>query len=402
MTAKQMLSGTYTAPGVERVHYGAGSVSKLTEELDRLGASRALIITGRTLKKEGALLQRIQVLLGNRCAGVFSETRQHVPRPTVIAATEAAREVDADVLVSFGGGSPIDTAKLVAMCLAEEVSDEDQLDRYRILFQYPDRLEIPAVNSDCLPHVSISTTLSAGEFTNFAGATDEIRKVKDLYTGDGLWVTTAILDPEMATATPSWLWASTGIRSVDHAVETVCSRNSLPVADALALEALRLLFQNLPESAAERQNLEAALICQIAAWMSISSLTNVQVGLSHGLGHQLGARADVPHGVTSCIILPRVLEFNLPVTGEEQRRIAEAMGVDTRALTDEAASAAAVEELEGLIDRLGIPRRLRDWGVSESDLPAIATDALEDLVVASNPRPITGPEEIVELLHRAL
>jgi len=316
MTTRQMSSGTYTAPAVERVHYGAGSVSKLTEELDRLGASRALIITGRTLREEGTLLQRIRDLLGNRCAGVFSETRQHVPRPTVLAATKTARETKADLLVSFGGGSPIDTAKLVAMCLVEEVSDEDQFDRYRILFQYPDRLEVPVVNSDCLPHISISTTLSAGEFTNFAGATDEIRKVKDLYTGDGLWVTAAILDPEMATSTPSWLWASTGIRSVDHAIETVCSRNSLPVADALALEALRLLFQHLPASAADRQNQEAALICQIAAWMSISSLTNVQVGLSHGLGHQLGARADVPHGVTSCITLPRVLEFNRPFPGE--------------------------------------------------------------------------------------
>lgn len=402
MTTKQILSGTYTVPAVERVHYGAGSVSNLTEELDRLGASRALIITGRTLKEEGALLQRIRDLLGNRCAGVFSETRQHVPRSTVLAATKAARETNADALVSFGGGSPIDAAKLVALCLAEDVSHEDQLDRYRILFQYPDRLEIPAVNSECLPHISISTTLSAGEFTNFAGATDEIRKVKDLYTGAGLWVTAAILDPEMATATPGWLWASTGIRSVDHAIETVCSRNSQPVADALALEALRLLFQHLPASAGDRQNQEEAVICQIAAWMSISSLNNVQVGLSHGLGHQLGARADVPHGVTSCITLPRVLEFNRPVTGAEQRRIAEAMGIDTRGLTDDAASEAAVEELERFIDQLGIPRRLSDWGVSESDLPAIATDALEDLVVASNPRPITGTEEVVELLHRAL
>ena len=160
------------------------------------------------------------------------------------------------------------------------------------------------MDNPCLPQISISTTLSAGEFSNFAGATDEERKVKDLYTGDGLWVSAAFLDPVVTTATPGWLWASTGIRAVDHAIETVCSRISFPFSDGLALEALRLLRQHLPRSTSDRNDLESAGYCQVAAWMSIYNLTNVQVGLSHGLGHQLGARNDVPHGVTSCIMLP--------------------------------------------------------------------------------------------------
>ena len=113
----------------------------------------------------------------------------------MLEATRAAQSADADLLISFGGGTPNDTAKLVALCLAENVTDERQLDRYRIQFQYPDKVEIPAAHNPCLPHISISTTLSAGEFTNFAGATDEERKVKDLYTGDGLWVSAAFLEP---------------------------------------------------------------------------------------------------------------------------------------------------------------------------------------------------------------
>ena len=266
----------------------------------------------------------------------------------------------------MAGALPSDTAKLVALCLAENVTDEHQLDRYRIRFQYPDQVEIPGVHNPCLPHISISTTLSAGEFTNFAGATDEERKVKDLYTGEGLWVSAAFLDPVVTTATPGWLWASTGIRAVDHAIETVCSRISFPFSDGLALEALRLLQQHLPASAGDRNNLESSGYCQVAAWMSIYNLTNVQVGLSHGLGHQLGARNDVPHGVTSCIMLPRVMEFNRSVTAPQQRRIAEAMGADTRNASDDEAAAAAVSALEDLIDTLGIPRRLSDWGVSEA------------------------------------
>ena len=160
------------------------------------------IITGHSLMQQGTILGRIQELLGDRCAGVFGETRQHVPRATVLAATRAAQSADADLLISFGGGTPNDTAKLVALCLAENVTNERQLDRYRIRFQYPDKVEIPAVHNPCLPHISISTTLSAGEFTNFAGATDEERKVKDLYTGAGLWVSEAFLDPVVTTATP--------------------------------------------------------------------------------------------------------------------------------------------------------------------------------------------------------
>ena len=394
--------GSFTSPQVKRVHYGEGCLSGLPAAVDELGGTRVFIITGHSLMQQGTILGRIQELLGDRCVGVFGETRQHVPRATVLAATRAAQSADADLLISFGGGTPNDTAKLVALCLAENVTSERQLDRYRIRFQYPDKLEIPAVHNPCLPHISISTTLSAGEFTNFAGATDEERKVKDLYTGDGLWVSEAFLDPVVTTATPGWLWASTGIRAVDHAIETVCSKISIPFSDGLSLEALRLLQQHLPRSTSDRDDLESAGYCQVAAWMSIYNLTNVQVGLSHGLGHQLGARNDVPHGVTSCIMLPRVMEFNRSLTAPQQRRIAEAMGVDTRNADDNEAAAAAVSALENLIDTLGIPRRLSDWGVTEADLALIAQDALEDLVVATNPRPIATQEEVVELLHRAL
>ena len=402
MPETPLQTGSFTSPQVKRVHYGEGCLSALPAAVDELGGSRVFIITGRSLMQQGTILGRIQELLGDRCAGVFGDTRQHVPRATVLEATRAAQSADADLLISFGGGTPNDTAKLVALCLAENVTDERQLDRYRIRFQYPDKVEIPEAHNPCLPHISISTTLSAGEFTNFAGATDEERKVKDLYTGDGLWVSEAFLDPAVTTATPGWLWASTGIRAVDHAIETVCSRISFPFADGLALEALRLLQQHLPRSASDRNDLESSGYCQVAAWMSIYNLTNVQVGLSHGLGHQLGARNDVPHGVTSCIMLPRVMEFNRSLTAPQQRRIAEAMGVDTRNASDDEAAAAAVSALENLIDTLGIPRRLSDWGVSEADLALIAQDALEDLVVATNPRPIATQEEVVELLHRAL
>jgi len=401
LAAIPLANSSFSNSRIDRVHYGRGCLAELPAEVDRLGGSRVFIITGNSLKRQGTLLGRIQDLLGDRSVGVFAETRQHVPRESALAATRAAQNAGADLLISFGGGTPNDTAKLVALCLAENVTSTDQLDRYRIRFQYPDKLDVPSPANPCLPHISITTTLSAGEFTNFAGSTDPDRKVKDLYTGEHLWVSAAFLDPEVTIATPAWLWASTGIRAVDHAIESVCSKSAMPFADALALEALRMLFQHLPPSTSNREDLNSAAYCQVAAWMSFHAGTNVWVGLSHGIGHQLGARADVPHGVTSCIMLPRVMEYNRPVTAPQQRRLAEAMGIDTGGMSDDEASAAAVRALEDLIDRLGVPRRLRDWGVSQEDFAPIAQDAMEDMVVAFNPRPIADQEELVELLQRA-
>lgn len=397
-----VLSGEYTFLPMEKVIFGPGSIGRLAEQVDRLGGRRAFVITGNTLATQTDLVDRVKGALGERFAGVYSRTKQHVPRQSVLEATEAARSADADFIVSFGGGSPVDAAKLVALCLAENVQSEDDLDRYRIRFQYPDKVEIPSLTRPAPPHISVSTTLSAGEFTAFAGCTDPARQAKDLYFDSALMPRVAFLDPELAVSTPGWLWGSTGIRAVDHCVESVYSKIHQPFADALGLQALALLFEYLPRAAADPQDLAARSQCQVAAWMSIYSLPSVQVGLSHGIGHQLGARCDVPHGVTSCIMLPVVMDFNRPVTADRQALLARAMGVETHGLRDEEAAAAGSDRLRALVRELGIKDRLSDWGVTEGDLPGIAADALEDLVVATNPRPVSSSEQVVELLRSVL
>ncbi|HEX2173571.1 MAG TPA: iron-containing alcohol dehydrogenase [Dehalococcoidia bacterium] len=398
----ETLSGEYTFPKLEKVIFGPGSVARLAEQADRLGGRRAFIITGNTLANKTDLVDRVRSVLGSRCAGVYSGSKQHVPREAVLEAAEQARSAGADLLISFGGGSPVDLAKMVALCLAQNVRNETELDAYRIRFQYPDRVDIPAVPNVSVPQIAVTTTLSAGEFTAFAGCTDPVRQAKDLYYAEHLNPKVCILDPEMTVATPSWLWGSTGVRSIDHCVEEVYSRVHQPFADALALRALAMLFDYLPRASAEPDNLAARGQCQVAAWMAVYSLPSVQVGLSHGIGHQLGARCNVPHGVTSCIMLPVVMDFNRPVTADRQALLAPSMGVDTRGLSDEEAATAAANNLRALVRELGIKDRLSDWGVTEADLPGIAADALEDLVVATNPRPVTSTERVVELLRRVL
>jgi alcohol dehydrogenase class IV len=386
-------AGVYGFLPMEKVRFGPGSVAHVTEEVSRLGGSRAFVITGKTLAAS-ELMEQVRVLLGDRFAGVFSDTTQHVQRPSVLAATEAARQADADVLVSFGGGSPNDTTKLVALCMAAGVESADELDRHRSDLG-AHRAPVPARS---IPHIAIPTTLSAGEFTLWAGATDPVRKRKDSYDAPHLVPRVVILDPELARATPTWLWGSTGMRAMDHAVETVCSSAPQPFADALCLRAIEMLNRGLPRCVADPDDLAARGVCQVAAWMSIVSLPNVPAGLSHGMGHQLGAVCDVPHGVTSCILLPATLNFNRSANASRQVLVAEALGIDIQRMSTSSAAAAAADRLRELVRELGIKDRLSDWGVSEAALREVANAAAEDFMTAMNPRKVDGADQILEIL----
>jgi len=397
----QELRGVFTFLPIEDVHYGPGCLSGLSASLDAAGVTRALLITGTTLATKTGLVDRVQAEADGRIADIFHETVQHVHRGSVLRAAERARELGADGIVTFGGGTPNDTGKAVLLALAEGISDHDGFDASRIKYEYPDKLEIPAVRGETVPLVAVSTTLSAGEFTHFIGITDEVRKVKDLYIDKKLAGRAVFLDPELTLETPMWLWLSTGMRSVDHCVEAICSANAHPFTDALAIRALAMLNRYLRECKANPDDLTARANAHVAAWMSVCGLANVTLGLSHGIGHQLGARNNVPHGHTSCVMLAPTMAFNQNHVGTRQAWIAETMGVDIGALSEAEASEAARESILELVRALDQPARLRDVGVSPADFPALAKDALEDLIVATNPRPVSSTDEVVELLYTA-
>lgn len=398
---KQELNGQFAPLPMDDVHFGPGSVDKLGDALAQYGVERAVIITGNSLAKTD-LVAKVEAAAGGRSAGVFSETSQHVPRETVIAAADFTRAKNADAIISFGGGTPNDTAKAVTICIAEGITAPDGLDAVRIKFEYPDKLEIPSLSADPLPMFGIPTTLSAGEFTFFVGVTDRARQVKDLYLDKRITAKCVFLDPDLTLATPERLWLGTGIRAVDHCIEAMCSATHQPFTDALAYRALNMLVRYLRETKADPGDMAARGQCMVAAWMSVCGLASVALGLSHGIGHQLGARCNVPHGETSAVMLHNVLDFNLQETLAQQAWVAEAMGVDVSAMSEsEAAAAASAEVLKLVRDDLGLPWRLRDVGVEEADFDGIASDALEDLVVASNPRKIESKDQVIDLLKTA-
>jgi alcohol dehydrogenase len=383
-------------PPQEKVIFGPGSINQLADEVDRLSAKRAFIITGKTIAKKTDLLERVQKILGNRQAGVFLPISQHVPKSDVFAAVSAAREAKADILISLGGSSPVDGAKAVALCLSEGVLSSDQLNGYRK--GAPGQISL---QRQPIPHIAITTTLSAGEFTCSLGITDKLRQVKEIYQQPQLIPRVVILDPEMTVFTPSWLWASTAMRAVDHAVERLYSINHQPLVDTLCIQSLRYLFENLGESIGDLYDLERRLKCQLAAWMSAIGYLSVRTGISHAIGHQLGARCNVPHGQTSCIILPHAMLFNIPVASQRLALVAEAAGCDIHGLNDEQAAMAAIEAVRNLVIALDCPTRLRDVGVKVSDFHLLAEAVMGAAPLMENPNPISNIEDILGIMHKA-
>jgi maleylacetate reductase len=388
-----MQSGIYSYPGTRRIVYGTGFIEALMREVDTFGARRIYVLASGTLERETDVVRRLRAVLGDRLAGVCARIGAHTPRSDVVAAANAAASARADLLVTVGGGSITDAAKMVGICLGNDISEPAQLDALHITTNADGSSERPSYKPPSVPSVIIPTTLSAGEFSAAAGCTDTIRQMKELYHHPEAIPHTVILDPAVTVYTPEWLWLSTGIRAVDHAVEDLCSINSKPFSDGTSFHALRLLGRGLRAVKREPDNLAARLDCQLGAWMSIvGTSAGVNKGASHGIGHVLGGTAGVPHGYTSCVMLPHVLRFNHSVNGERQKLVSEALG---------RAGAAAADVVAELIAELGLPRTLRDVGVSADMLDTIAEKSMHDRLIHTNRRKIDGPAIIRQLLEAA-
>src|SRR5690348_7414827 len=350
-----MIQGTHRFPPMERVIYGVPLAEALAQEIERTGSHAVYVLASGTLARQTDVVATAERVLGNKLAGVCARIGAHTPRPDVVAAANAAREAKADALLTVGGGSVTDAAKMVGLCLGNDVTDPAQLDNFRAVIRADGRTERPPVQPPSVRSIAVPTTLSAGEFNSPAGCTDTVRQVKESYLHPLMMPRSVILDPAVTIHTPEWLFLSTGIRAVDHAVEDICSINPAPLSDGTSLHALRLLSRGLRAVKADPGNLEARLDCQLGCWMSIMGSQNgVQKGASHGIGHVLGGTAGVPHGYTSCVMLPHVLRFNATVNAERQRMVSIAIGVPR---------APAADAVAQLVAMLGLPAHLREVGV---------------------------------------
>ncbi len=388
-----MQPGTHCYPNMDRVIYGTPFAEALAAEVERLDVRAVYVLASGTLARETDTLDGIRAALGNRLAGVCTRIGAHTPRADVVAAASEARAANADLLVTAGGGSVTDASKMVALCLGNDVTDPAQLDAFRARIGADGSTHRPPTAAPSVRAVAIPTTLSAGEYTWFAGCTDTRRHVKESFGHPLMVPCSVILDPALTRHTPEWLFLSTGIRALDHAVEDVCSINAQPFSDGTSLHALRLLARGLRAVKADAADRDARLECQLGAWMSIMGSQNgVAKGASHGIGHVLGGTAGVPHGYTSCVMLPVVLRFNAEVNAERQAWVSEALGQPGRPAGDVVAA---------LIAELGLPGRLRDVAVRQDQLDRIAEESMHDRWVHTNPRKIDGPATVRRLLEAA-
>jgi alcohol dehydrogenase class IV len=386
----------YDAPRTQRIYAGQAVGAALLTELTRLGAQRAFVLASRSVLTED-VQQGLRAELGERLVGVHTGIPAHGPQEAVLEAVLAARAAQADVLISIGGGTPIDAAKVVQAALTHGVETLADLRALALpALNGPSNLDAARVGG--LRNIAVPTTLSGAEFASLAGALNTDLKQKQGYNHPDLAPVAIVFDPALGAQTPSRLWFSAAVRTLDHGVEGFLSPDSIALYRAQFLDGISLMAEGLRQAQAALARGDAAATAQ-ARWQSFQgvwavspALGRVRFGASHGLGYILGARHGVPHGETSCVLLPAVMQWNAQTLGAQMSPIAQALGV---------AGQAPHEAVRDFIQALGLPSRLADVGVTEADFSAIAEAAVAHPVVQANPRAISRVDDVLAILRLA-
>lgn len=386
-------AGEMTFTETKRVIFGEPAGEAILRQAETMDARRLFLITSATLRTQTGAIVDIERTLGDRHAGTFHGIAPHAPRSDVLRAAEAARAAGADLIVSIGGGSVTDATKIVALLLKHDVRRVEDFEPLRTRVDADGTAVNPLTAGPDIRVICVPTTLSGGEFNPRSGATDEATMHKQGYGHPAMVPVAVVLDPALTVHTPDWVWFSTGVRAVDHAVETLASYQSNDFADGLADSALRLLVEGLARCKADPADLDARRKCQIGAWQAmVAVIGGVPMGASHAIGHVLGGTCGVPHGYTSCVMSPFVLAWNADHDAARQGRILSCLG---------GGHGTASAALDAFVRGLGMPRTLAAVGVGEDRFQTVADYAMHDLWLRSNPRPIRSPADVIEILRMA-
>ncbi|KAI5864555.1 putative Fe-containing alcohol dehydrogenase [Durotheca rogersii] len=392
------------------VSYGLPFVQSLPRHVDHLfHASRIYVISSRSLAANTTYLDGLKEALGGKLAGVRIGMKPHSHWSEILEVVAEAKRHDADLLVTLGAGSLTDAAKIISFALANDVSTHEGLSG--LLPESPQKRD--NIKPATVPIVCIPTSLSGGEYSSFAGGTDDRTGQKHIFAGEALKPPAlVILDPELTTTTPDKVWLSTGIKAVDHCVETLCSLGSDDLADAAARDGLTKLIPGLLKTKQNPKDLEARLETQLGAKDAMAACSRgVPLGASRavdGIGHQLGP-AGVSHGETSCILNPAVCKYNYKkgANVERQDAIAQLLWDEpqARAIFSQRGLNKETADLGDLVDAivraLDLPRTLKEFGIGEDKLDGIAERSLRNRWVQSNPAGL-DKDGVLEILKMVL
>jgi maleylacetate reductase len=357
----------------QQIHFGRGVLASMRVIVRDLGGRRVMLVTTRT-RAESAEVRRLVTGLGPLLESVFAEARPHVPTGTVQAALQQARRDGIDTIVSFGGGSCADLGKAVCYFTEHEAGTPGAS-----FFDRPS-----------LPHVAIPTTYSGAELTPFFGVTDEAAGRKSGAGGPTVAPVAVVYDPEVTLSTPPRVSAETGMNALAHCVEASYSPGRTPEAEAVALAGAARIVDALPQVVERPGDLAARAAMLAGAVLGGRCLQNASMGVHHGLAQLLGGRTGMAHGLANAVLLAHAVRFNADAIPDELGRLGAALG------TGDVAGA-----IDALRQRLGLPGRLSECGVSDDDLDAVARLAASSPSVASNPKPVTS-EDARAILQAAM
>lgn len=361
----------------ETSYHGHGAVNEIVPEVKSRGFKKALIVTDADLVKFQVVKKVTDILDANKMAyEIFDKVKANPSVEVVQAGVEAFRKAGADYMIAIGGGSPQDTAKGVGIIINNpEFADVVSLEG------------VAPTKNKSVPVIAVATTAgTAAETTINYVITDEKKRRKFVCVDPHDIPVVAIVDPDMMSSMPKGLTAATGMDALTHAIEGYTTQAAWELADTLNLKAIELIAKNLRKAVEnDPDGREGMALGQYVTGMAFS---NVGLGVVHGMAHPLSAFYDTPHGVANSVLLPYVMAFNAPYTGEKFREIARAMGIgNVDAMSQEEYRQAAIDAVRQLSKDVGIPQTLREIGVKEEDLEALSEAAMADVCTGGNPRP---------------
>ena len=370
----------------ETSYIGAGAIKNIVTEAKVRGYKKALVVTDKDLIKFNVATRVTDLLKANDLAfEIFDEVKANPTINVVLAGIEKFKASGADYLLAIGGGSSIDTAKAIGIIINNpEFSDVRSLEG------------VAPTKNKSVDIIAVATTAgTAAEVTINYVITDEEKKRKFVCVDPHDIPVIAVVDSEMMSSMPKGLTAATGMDALTHAIEGYITKGAWELTDTLHLKAIEIIGRSLRSAVNnEPKGREDMALGQYVAGMGFS---NVGLGIVHGMAHPLGAFYDTPHGIANAVILPYVMEYNAPATGEKYKEIARVMGVEgVDSMTQEEYRKAAIDAVKKLSEDVGIPKTLKEIGVKEEDLKALAESAMADACTPGNPRD-TSIEEILEI-----
>lgn len=375
----------------ETSFFGPGARKELPGAIRGLGKSKVLVVTDKGLLQFGVAKMVTDVLDEAGIAyDIFSEVKPNPTVSNVKAGIDAFKRAQADILVAIGGGSSIDTAKAIGIVIAnQDFSDIISLEGCA-----------PTQNKS-VPIIALPTTAgTAAETTINYVIIDEEKQKKMVCVDPNDIPAVAIIDAELMYSLPKGLTAATGMDALTHAIEGYITKGAWELSDMFEIEAIRMISHYLPVAVSDPKNPEGRNGMAVAQYVAGMAFSNVGLGLVHGMAHPLGALFDIPHGVANAVLLPTIMEFNMPYCTAKYRHIAEAMGIDTSSMNDNEAAQAACDAVKQLSQMVGIPATLTELGITEENIPALTRQALDDVCTPGNPRPVTYDE--VANIYRSL